>query len=77
MGGAKGVTWFDDVKVYQDNVLIYSNDFSNWNPYIGAGIGAVIGGVGGHLATKKPEYALIALPVAVIGGVVGWLTTSP
>ena len=32
--GLPGVTWFDDLRVYQDGVLIYSNDFSNWAPII-------------------------------------------
>ena len=32
--GPKGTTWFDDLKIYQDDVLIYSNDFSNWAPII-------------------------------------------
>ena len=28
------VTWFDDLKIYQDDVLIYADDFSNWAPII-------------------------------------------
>jgi hypothetical protein len=75
--GRPGVTWVDDVKIYQDGALIYSEDFSNWSPYIGAGLGAVAGGVGGYLATGKPEYALAALPVALVGGIIGWLTAKP
>ena len=27
-------TWWDDLRIYQDNVPIYSNDFSNWTPTI-------------------------------------------
>ena len=29
-----GVTWFDDLRIYQDDVLIYANNFSNWAPAI-------------------------------------------
>jgi len=76
--GVKGdVAWFDDLKIYQDGVLIYSNSFDNWKPYLGAGLGAVAGGVGGYLATRKPEYALAALPVALVGGIVGRLIAKP
>ena len=33
--GVKGdVAWFDDLKIFQDDILIYSNDFSNWAPVI-------------------------------------------
>ena len=32
--GTGGSTWFDDLKIYQDDALIYSNDFSNWAPII-------------------------------------------
>ena len=28
------ITWFDDLKIYQDDVLIYENNFSNWAPLI-------------------------------------------
>ena len=40
LGGASGtpenpgITWFDDLKIHQDDVLIYANDFSNWAPVI-------------------------------------------
>jgi len=29
-----GITWFDDLRIYRNDVLIYSNDFSNWAPII-------------------------------------------
>ena len=29
-----GVNWFDDLKIFQNDVLIYENDFSNWAPII-------------------------------------------
>jgi len=44
---AKGLTWFDDLKIYQDGVLIYKNPFNNWGPYISipapivAGLGVI------------------------------------
>jgi len=35
------ITWFDDLKIYQDDEFIYENKFSNWKPYILAGIIAI------------------------------------
>ena len=29
-----GITWFDDLKIYQNGVPIYENKFSNWAPII-------------------------------------------
>jgi len=29
---APGITWFDDLKIYQDGVLIYENKFTGWWP---------------------------------------------
>lgn len=69
--------WLDDLKVYQDGTLIYANDFGNWNPIIGAGVGGAGGALAGYLITKKPVYALAGIPTAVIGGVIGWLTAKP
>lgn len=47
---AKGVvgdiTWFDDLKIYQSNQVVYENKFSDWKP-VGALAGAVIGGIAG------------------------------
>jgi len=43
----QGVTWFDDLKIYQDGVPIYENKFSNWGQFINipapilAGLGVV------------------------------------
>jgi len=34
---APGITWFDDLRIYQDGKLIYENKFSNWLPYQIAG----------------------------------------
>jgi len=75
-GTPEGITWYDDLKIYQDGALIYANDFSNWNPIIGAGAGAAVGAVAGYALTKKPIYALAALPGALIGGIVGYLTVK-
>jgi hypothetical protein len=63
--------WFDDLRIYQDGAIIYSNDFSNWKPYIGAGLGAAAVGVSAYLITRKPEYTPVALLGAVVGGVAG------
>jgi len=59
-------TWIDDLKVYQDDKFIYVNDFSNWNPYIGAGALGIASGIGAHQLTKN-------VPIAVGAGVVGAL----
>ena len=32
--GGVGTTWYDDFRIYQDGALIYSDDFSNWDPII-------------------------------------------
>jgi hypothetical protein len=46
-GDPVGITWFDDLKIYQDGVLIYETKFSNWAPFIAipapivAGLGVV------------------------------------
>lgn len=72
-----GCTWFDNLKIYQDGVLIYSNDFSNWNPYIGAGVG-VMAGIPAYLITKKLiiTIGVIALGT-VIGTFIGYATAKP
>jgi hypothetical protein len=70
-------TWFDDLKIYQDGVLIYANDFTNWNPYIGAGAGGALTAVPAYLITRKPEYALVGIIGALIGAGVGYATAKP
>jgi hypothetical protein len=81
--GVLGTTWFDDLKIYQDDILIYSDDFNNWNPYIGAGVGA-LAGIPAYILTKKSERKKRAMIVvgasvvgAVIGGAAGFLTAKP
>jgi hypothetical protein len=71
------IAWFDDLKVYMDNTLIFSNDFTNWNPYIGAGVGGILTAVPAYLITKKPEYALVGIVGALIGAGVGYMTAKP
>ena len=41
--GSVGQSWFDDLKIFQDDALIYMNKFTNWLPYqiAGAAITAV------------------------------------
>jgi len=78
--GVKGkvaITWFDDLKIYANGKLIYANDFSNWNPYIGAGLGG-LSGVGAFYLTKNPVLSLGVVALgAFIGGGVGVLTAKP
>jgi len=69
-GGAGGVTWWDDLRIYMDGELIYANDFTNWNPYIGAGLGAVLTGILTQLVTGKPEYSIGAGLLGGLGGAV-------
>ena len=65
------ITWFDDLKIYQDDTLIYSDDFSKWDPVIGAGIGAPIGGAAGYLL-REPLGPMVSEAVgAVLGGALG------
>jgi len=64
--GGVGITWFDDLRIFMDNKLIYADDFSNWNPYIGAGALGVASGIGAHQLTKD-------IPIAVGAGVIGSL----
>ena len=66
--GELASTWFDDLKIYQDGVLIYANDFNNWNPYIGAGLGAVLTGILTQLITGKIEYSVGAGLLGGLGG---------
>ena len=79
LGGAgdrerPGVTWLDDLKVYVNGKLVYLNDFSNWSPYIGAGVGATAGGLVAYLPTRKIEYGAAGAAIAgIVGAIVGWL----
>jgi len=41
VGPPGGISWWDDLKIYQDNKLIYENKFSNWLPYQIAGAIAI------------------------------------
>ena len=66
----KGTTWVDDLKIFQDDVLIYSNDFSNYNPIIGAGVGAAIGASIGYVVKRKKPL-IPALVGAGVGAGVG------
>lgn len=72
-----GGAWFDDLKIFQDGELIFSEDFSNWNPYIGALVAGAISGATGYAITKKPLYSLTAIPGAAIGVLIGYLTSKP
>lgn len=62
---AKGLTWFDDLQVFQDDVLIYEDKFSNWK-LVGAAAGAVIGGVAGGI--YKPIGPIASPLLAALGG---------
>ena len=76
--GRPAVTWYDNLEIYQDDTLIYANDFSNWNPHIGSGIGALAGGIGSYAATKNPlAGVIVASLTALIGGSIGMATARP
>ena len=52
-----GITWYDDLKVYQDGDLIFSEDFTNWNSYIpylivGGIVSVIVGLIGATKALK-------------------------
>lgn len=64
-GGTPGITWFDDLKIYQDDVLIYQNKFSEWKT-VGAVVGAVIGGVAGGI--YKPIGPIASPLLAALSG---------
>ncbi len=52
--GYKGDTlWLDDLKIYQDDLLIYSNNFSNWWPDIIGVPVAVVGAVAAFFGLKR------------------------
>jgi hypothetical protein len=72
VAGKVATTWFDDLKIFKDGVLIYSRDFNNWNPYIGGALGGAVGALTGYLVTKNPLYALAGIPTALIGAAVGY-----
>lgn len=67
------VTWFDDLKIYQEGIEkpIYKNYFSNWNPYLGAGVGSVVGGLAGR--SIRPEKPLTMVAGAGLGALSGTL----
>jgi len=73
----RGTAWFDDLKIYQDDKLIYTNDFSNWNPYIGAGAGGLGVGVPTYLYTKNVPIAVGASLVgSLVGAAIGYVISS-
>jgi hypothetical protein len=47
---------------------------ANWVPIVaGVGVGGAAAGAAGYLATRNPKYGLIAIPGAIVGGIIGWL----
>jgi len=52
---APGITWFDDLKIYQDDKLIYENKFSNWLPYQIAGAVITAIPIGLYAARRMPK----------------------
>jgi len=59
--GVKGrvaTTWFDDLKIYQDDTLIYENKFSNWLPYQIAGAVITAIPIGLYAARRMPKITV-------------------
>ncbi len=79
LAAATGLTWFDDLKIYQNGALIYENQFTDW-ALVGAGVGAILGGVAGEI--YKPLGPIVspligALGGAALGGGIGYAVTQP
>jgi len=53
-----GITWFDDLKIYMDDRLIYENKFSNWLPYQIAGAVITAIPVGLYAARRMPKITV-------------------
>lgn len=76
--GTPALTWYDDLKIYQNGALIFEDKFSNWTPYILGGGLAVAGGVAGYAWKKKPIPALVgAVAGAGLGYGVGYVMAKP
>ena len=73
------ITWIDDLRIYQNGTQIYEETFSDWTPIIGAGVGAVIGGLTGEaLKPIGPISPLIGVAIgAAIGAGIGVSATQP
>jgi len=80
IGMKKGKVWMDDFEAYVNDVLTVREGFSNWNPYIGAGLGGVGGVIAGYLINPKEPLvpALVGAGLgAGLGGGAGYFVTVP
>jgi len=53
-----GITWWDDLKIYMDDKLIYENKFSNWLPYQMAGAVITAIPVGLYATRRMPKITV-------------------
>jgi len=75
------IIWYDDLRIYMDDALIYENDFSDWAPVIGAGLGMITLGYVGYTypvePLGKPLTTLLGAAVgAGLGGGLGYALTQ-
>ena len=48
-----GVTWWDDLRIYRNGKLVYEDNFTNWNLYLGSIPLVAVGSIIGFNETKK------------------------
>jgi len=56
--GGTNIAWFDDLRVYMDDKLIYENKFSNWLPYQIAGAVITAIPIGLYAARRMPKITV-------------------
>jgi len=75
--GRPATTWYDDLAIYLDGELMYENKFTNWSPYAGAVLGAVLGGAAAWLSGRRKLCAAAAALAGAGGAALGWVLAKP